>query len=390
MSRVTVRQLFEVGAHFGHRPCFWNPKLAPYIYGKHNGIHIINLDKTMPLLTEALDFISKTAGAGGKILFVGTKKAATSAVEKQAQRCEMPYVNFHWLGGFLTNFKTVKASIKSYNELKVRIENNGLAKLTKKDAQRTRRRYNKLGRNFEGICELETPPAALFVIDVGHEEIAVKEAAKLNIPIVAIIDTNNSLDHIDYPIPANDDSLRSIELYTNLVADAVIEGIENAKEESAHGAPFAQPEQTLIETEPASATATEPEPEDEGADEPEQASVLATATEPESEDEGEDEIEQASALATATEPEPEDANEDEPEQASALATAAEPEPEDGSEDEAEQTSMFATAIEPEPEDKSKDETEQVSMLATAAESEPEDESKGEGADESKSSSASTS
>lgn len=258
MSKVTVRQLFEVGAHFGHRPCFWNPKLAPYIYGKHNGIHIINLDKTVPMLTEALAFISKTAGSGGKILFVGTKKAASQTIQKEAERCGMPYVNFHWLGGFLTNFKTVKSSIKSYNELKVKIDNKGLANLSKKDAQRTRRKLQKLSRNFEGICDLDSPPSALFIIDVGYEGIAVKEAAKLNIPVVAIVDTNNSLEHIDYPIPANDDSIRSIELYSSLVADAVLEGIENAAASPSEGVMFTQPqssEATAAEQAPAEASA---------------------------------------------------------------------------------------------------------------------------------------
>ena len=230
MPDVTVKQLFDAGAHLGHRPCFWNPKFVPYLYGKHNGIHIINLDKTLPMFKDALAFISDMASKGGKILFVGTKRAASESIENEARRCGMPYVHLHWLGGFLTNYKTVQNSIKEYNKLKVQIENNALGGLSKKENRQIERKFNKLSCSFEGICDLTSPPDALFVIDVAYEEIAVKEAMKLEIPIVAIVDSNNSMHGISYPIPANDDAISSIALYTRLAADAVIEGIEKAQE----------------------------------------------------------------------------------------------------------------------------------------------------------------
>lgn len=229
MTEVTVRQLFEAGAHFGHRSRFWNPKLAPYIYGEHNGVHIIDLDKTLPLLKEALNFLSSLAASGGRVLFVGTKRTASRAIRENAERCGMPYVHHHWLGGALTNFKTVRRSIVRYGELKDLVENGKLETMRKKEAQRMRRRLQKLSRSFEGIRELERPPDALFIVDVGRENIAVKEAAKLEIPIVAIVDTNGSLDNVDYVIPGNDDALRSVQLYATLVADTIIESITEAK-----------------------------------------------------------------------------------------------------------------------------------------------------------------
>jgi len=225
MPQVTIKQLFDAGVHLGHRPCFWNPKFAPYLYGKHNGIHIIDLDKTLPMLKEALKFISELAVKGGKILFVGTKRVASDSVEREAQRCGMPYVHIHWLGGFLTNFKMIQNSIASYNNLKVQIENNALAGLSKKEYRQVQRKFEKQGHDFEGICNLSSPPDALFIIDVAHEEIALKEANKLNIPVIAIIDTNNSAQGVQYPIPANDDSISSTKLYAELVADAVLEGV---------------------------------------------------------------------------------------------------------------------------------------------------------------------
>ena len=231
MPKVTVKQLFDAGAHLGHRPCFWNPKFAPYLYGKHNGIHIIDLDKTLPMLKEALAYTSTLVSKGGKILFLGTKRVASDAIEHEARRCGMPYVHIHWLGGFLTNYKTIQNSIKEYNKLKVQIENNALGGLSKKENRQIQRKFEKAGRDFEGICDLSSPPDALFIIDVAYEEIAVKEAVKLNIPIVAIVDTNNSMTNIDYPIPANDDAISSIKLYTQLVSDAVLEGIQKAQEE---------------------------------------------------------------------------------------------------------------------------------------------------------------
>lgn len=227
MTETTIQNLFAAGAHLGHRPRYWNPQIAPYIYGKHNGIHIINLDKTLPLLKEALAFVQDLTFNGKTILFVGTKRAATLAIREQARRCEMPYVNHHWLGGTLTNYRTLLASINKYKELQDVVENKGLlGTMSKKDAQKMRRRYLKLRRNFEGIKEMGRHPDALFVIDVGYESIAVQEAVRLGIPLVAVVDTNNSTDGIDYVIPANDDSINSIKLCTSLFADAVIRGRE--------------------------------------------------------------------------------------------------------------------------------------------------------------------
>lgn len=225
MIETTIQDLFSVGAHLGHRPRYWNPQIAPYIYGKHNGIHIINLDKTLPMLKSALGFVRDLSLNGKTVLFVGTKRAATHAIHEQAKRCDMPYVNHHWLGGTLTNHKTVRASINKYKEIQNAIDNrNILSTLSKKDAQKLRRRYFKLHRNFEGIKDMIRHPDALFVVDVGYENIAVREAVRLGIPIIAVVDTNNSTDGIDYVIPANDDSINSIKLYTSLVADAVIDG----------------------------------------------------------------------------------------------------------------------------------------------------------------------
>ena len=246
MPEVTIKQLFDAGAHLGHRPCFWNPKFEPYLYGKHNGIHIINLDKTLPMFKDALKFISDMACSGGNILFVGTKRAASDSIEKEALRCGMPYVHIHWLGGFLTNYKTIQNSIKEYNKLKIQIENNTLGGLSKKENRQIQRKFDKSSRNFEGICDLKAPPNALFIIDVAYEEIAVKEAVKLNIPIVAIIDSNNSMKGVDYPIPANDDAISSIKLYTRLVSDAVMEGIERAHQMTIEEATSPAPSQETV------------------------------------------------------------------------------------------------------------------------------------------------
>ena len=250
MPEVTIKQLFEAGAHLGHRPRFWNPKFAPYLYGKHNGIHIIDLDKTLPMLKEALKFISEMAFKGGKILFVGTKRAASESIEREANRCRMPYVHIHWLGGFLTNYKTVQNSIKEFNKLKVQIENNAFSGLSKKESRQIQRKFEKSSRDFEGICDLTSPPDALFVVDIAYEEIAVKEAMKLGIPIVAIVDTNNSAEGINYPIPANDDAISSIKLYTQLVSDAILEGITKAEEaamEEAASPPLIKSDDVVVE-----------------------------------------------------------------------------------------------------------------------------------------------
>ncbi len=224
MTSVSMRQMLEAGVHFGHQTRFWNPKMAPFIFGERNKIHIINLEKTQPLYARAAAFIKGVAAEGGKVLFVGTKRSARDAVEKEATRCNMPYVNQRWLGGMLTNFKTIRQSIKRLNELDEMAQNGSLDRRGKKEAQMLRREMDKLLRSLGGIRDMNALPDALFVIDVGHEEIAVNEARKLGIPVVAVVDTNCSPDGIDYVIPGNDDAMRAILLYAGGVADSVLEG----------------------------------------------------------------------------------------------------------------------------------------------------------------------
>jgi small subunit ribosomal protein S2 len=224
MTSVSMRQMLEAGVHFGHQTRFWNPKMAPFIFGERNKIHIINLEKTQPLYTLAAAFIKNVAAEGGKVLFVGTKRSARDAVQKEAARCAMPYVNQRWLGGMLTNFKTIRQSIKRLNELDDMAQSGALDRRGKKEAQMLRREMDKLLRSLGGIRDMTALPDALFVIDVGHEEIAVHEARKLGIPVVAVVDTNCSPDGIDYVIPGNDDAMRAILLYTSGVADSVLEG----------------------------------------------------------------------------------------------------------------------------------------------------------------------
>jgi small subunit ribosomal protein S2 len=216
--------MLEAGVHFGHQTRFWNPKMAPYIFGERNKIHIINLEKTQPLYSQASAFIKGVAAEGGKVLFVGTKRSARDAVQNEAMRCSMPYVNQRWLGGMLTNFKTIRQSIKRLNELDEMAQNGSLDRRGKKEAQMLRREMDKLLRSLGGIREMTALPDALFVIDVGHEEIAIHEARKLGIPVVAVVDTNCSPDGIDYVIPGNDDAMRAILLYAGGIADSVLEG----------------------------------------------------------------------------------------------------------------------------------------------------------------------
>jgi small subunit ribosomal protein S2 len=224
MTSVSMRQMLEAGVHFGHQTRFWNPKMAPYIFGERNKIHIINLEKTQPLYAEAATFIKAVVADGGKVLFVGTKRSAREAMQKEAIRAGMPYVNQRWLGGMLTNFKTIRQSIKRLMELDELQTSGALDKRGKKEAQSLRREMEKLNKSLGGIKEMGALPDALFVIDVGHEEIAVHEAQKLGIPVVAVVDTNCSPDGIDYVIPGNDDAMRAIQLYAAGIADAVSEG----------------------------------------------------------------------------------------------------------------------------------------------------------------------
>jgi len=227
MSNVTMREMLEAGVHFGHQTRFWNPKMAAFIFGERNKIHIINLEQTMPMAKDALNFMGKVASNKGKVMFVGTKRAASEAVKTEAERCGMPFVNHRWLGGMLTNFRTVRASIKRLKELEEMSKNNAYEKISKKEILQLSREQEKLEKTLGGIKEMNGLPDVLYVIDVGYENIAIQEATKLGIPVVGIVDTNNSPDGIDYIIPGNDDSMRAIKLYTKMAADAILVGKES-------------------------------------------------------------------------------------------------------------------------------------------------------------------
>jgi len=224
MPSVSMRQMLEAGVHFGHQTRFWNPKMSEYIFGERNKIHIINLEKTQPLFAEAAGFVQKVAADGGTVLFVGTKRSAREPIQKEAVRAGMPFVNQRWLGGMLTNFKTVRQSIKRLADLVEMKANGSLDKRGKKEGTMLRREMEKLERSLGGIKDMESLPDVIFVVDVGHEKIAIHEANKLGIPVVAIVDTNCSPDGVDYLVPGNDDAMRAIALYAGGIADAVIEG----------------------------------------------------------------------------------------------------------------------------------------------------------------------
>ena len=228
MSIVTMRDMLEAGVHFGHQARYWNPKMAPYIFGERNRIHIINLEVTLPLYREAINFLGRMAASNGTVLFVGTKRAAQEVIRREAVRCGMPYVDQRWLGGMLTNFKTVRASIARLREMEAMEENGRVQRMSKKEALGFRRDLAKLQRSLGGIKHTESLPDVLYVADVGHEKIAVMEAYKLGIPIVGVVDTNNEPDRVDYVIPGNDDAARAIELYTVGVADAILEARQAA------------------------------------------------------------------------------------------------------------------------------------------------------------------
>lgn len=227
MATVSMRSMLEAGVHFGHQTRFWNPKMAPYIFGHRSKIHIINLEATVPLLEEADNYLSKLASRGGQILFVGTKRAAHDAIASEATRCGMPYVNQRWLGGTLTNFATVRHSVKRLLELEKMAEDGTMDLLVKKETVQLHREHAKLEKNLGGIRNMESRPDALFVVDVGYEKIAVAEARKLGIPVVGILDTNNDPDSVDYVIPGNDDAMSAIELFAHTAADAVLAGRES-------------------------------------------------------------------------------------------------------------------------------------------------------------------
>jgi len=228
MPNVTMRQMLEAGVHFGHQTRYWNPKMEPYIFGARGKIHIINLEKTLPLLKESLDFMSRLASRRGNIMFVGTKRAAGQAIEEEAERSNSPYVSHRWLGGMLTNFRTVRQSINRLKEIEQMEVDGSFDRLVKKEVLQLTRERDKLQRSLGGIKNMNGLPDAMFVVDVGHETIAVAEARKLGIPVIAVVDTNHSPENIDYVIPGNDDAIRAVRLYTQLAADAILEGRASA------------------------------------------------------------------------------------------------------------------------------------------------------------------
>jgi small subunit ribosomal protein S2 len=219
-----MRQMLEAGVHFGHQTRYWNPKMAPYIFGERNKIHIINLEKSLPLARDAYAFIKAMVADGGKVLFVGTKRAGRDSIRAQAERCEMPFVSYRWLGGMLTNFKTIRHSVKRLKVLQQMFDEGTVEGLTKREILGLSRERDKLERSLGGIKDMNALPDVLFVIDVDHEDIAVREARKLGIPVVAVVDTNCSPECVDYVIPGNDDAMRAIALYATLMADAVLDG----------------------------------------------------------------------------------------------------------------------------------------------------------------------
>ena len=230
MTQVSMRDLLQAGAHFGHQTRFWNPKMDQYIFGARNKIHIINLEHTVPAFNEALATVKRLAENKNQVMFVGTKRAAGKVVEEHARRCGMPFVSHRWLGGMLTNYKTIRSSVKRLRELEEQERDGTFAKLTKKEALMRSRLKEKLERSIGGIKEMSGLPDVLFVVDVDHERIAVTEANKLGIPVIGIVDTNSDPDGVDYVIPGNDDAIRAIKLYVAAVADAVIAGKSAAGE----------------------------------------------------------------------------------------------------------------------------------------------------------------
>ncbi len=224
MPNITMRQMLEAGVHFGHQTRYWDPKMAPYIFGSRGKIHIINLEKSLPMMIDAMNFIGKIASKRGSVIFVGTKRAASKSIAEEAERCGMPYVSHRWLGGMLTNFRTIRQSIKRLRQIEKMEEDGSFARLVKKEVLQLTRERDKLEKSLGGIKDMKGLPDAMFVVDVGHEDIAVKEARKLGIPVIAVVDTNCSPNDIDYVIPGNDDAIRSIRLYTQMAADAVLEG----------------------------------------------------------------------------------------------------------------------------------------------------------------------
>lgn len=240
MTEVTMRAMLEAGVHFGHQTRFRHPKMSPYIFGERNKIHIINLEKSLPLFRHALDFVRRLASDGGVVLFVGTKRAARDPIAQAALRCDMPYVNQRWLGGTLTNFRTLRQSVRRLADLRTMAEDGTLERLSKSESSKIRREMDKLERALGGIQKMESLPDALFVIDVGKESIAVREANRLEIPVVAVVDTNYSPEPVQYMFPGNDDAISAIALYANAVADTIIEGRAAAPAAEVNGEEFVE------------------------------------------------------------------------------------------------------------------------------------------------------
>ena len=240
MTQVTMRQMLEAGVHFGHQTRYWNPKMAPYIFGARGKIHIINLEKTLPLFTDAMNFVSGLAQKRGTILFVGTKRSARESIREEAERCGMPYMSMRWLGGTLTNFRTVKASVSRLKELESAETDGTFQKMVKHEVLGLRRERDKLLASLGGIKEMNRLPDALFVVDIGHENIAVQEAKKLGIPVIAVVDTNYDPSLVDYPIPGNDDAIRAVQLYVRAAADSVLEGKAAAPQAAARDDEFVE------------------------------------------------------------------------------------------------------------------------------------------------------
>ena len=257
MSQVSMRDLLQAGAHFGHQTRYWNPKMDQYIFGARNKIHIINLEHTVPAFNEALDLVKRLAANKNKILYVGTKRAAGKIIKEQAERAGMPYVSHRWLGGMLTNYKTIRASIKRLRELESQQADGTFDHLTKKEALMRTRTMEKLERSIGGIKDMGGLPDALFVVDVDHERIAITEANKLGIPVIGIVDTNSNPEGVDYIIPGNDDAIRAIKLYVTAVADACLAGKIEAGEAVAAKDEFVEEE--AVEAEPVAAAEAAPE-----------------------------------------------------------------------------------------------------------------------------------
>ena len=249
---VSMREMLEAGVHFGHQTRFWNPKMAPYIYGHRNKIHIINLEKTLPAFLDAMKFVRQLSARRGTILMIGTKRQAREVIAAEALRCGMPYVDQRWLGGMLTNFKTVKASLKKLKEMQAQKEA-GIEQMIKKEGLMFERELTKLEKDIGGIQDMNALPDAIFVIDVGYHKIAVSEAQKLGIPLIGVVDTNHNPEGIDYVIPGNDDSAKAVVLYARGIADAILEGRANAVEDVVKAVAAADDADEFVEVENASA-----------------------------------------------------------------------------------------------------------------------------------------